>query len=71
MQMQVSKELAHFLEPNTNFYHYCLYAINETTNLRHSCCKSMPGKDTQQERHIPLTAPNRMHVFLRYYRKLL
>lgn len=65
MQKQVSKKLAHFLVPNTNFYHYYLDAINETTCLHHSCCMSMPGTDTQQEHHIPLTAPNGMHIFFK------
>jgi len=64
MQKQVSKELAHVLEPNTNFYHYYLDAINETS-LHHSCCMSMPSTNTQQEHHIPLTAPNGMHIFFK------
>ena len=65
MQKQVSKEMAHFLVPNTNLYHYCLDAINETTSLSCSCCMSMPGTDIQQEHHIPLTAPKRMHVLFK------
>jgi hypothetical protein len=65
VQKQVSKELAHFLVPSTNFYHYCSDAINETTGLCHFCCMSMPGTQTQKEHRIPVTAPNRMHMFLK------
>jgi len=65
MQKQVSKELAHFLVPNTNFYHYCSDAINETTGLCHSFCISMTGTDTQKEHHICLTAPNGMQIFFK------
>jgi hypothetical protein len=65
VQKQVSKELTHFLVPNTNFYHYCSDAINETTGLCHSCCMSMHGTEIQKEHCIPLTAPKGMHIFFK------